>query len=68
MKIFFPDYGKKKTEEEVKQMIEEVDGFKRRNDLEKPYGYAPEGDTTNMILADSETELIKKVMNHFNTF
>ena len=68
MKILFPEYGKKKTEEEVKQMIEEAGGFKRRTDLEKPYGYVPKGSTASPILADSEVELIKKVMDHYNTF
>ena len=68
MKILYPDFGKKKTEEEVKKMIEDADGFKRRTDLEKPYGFFPEGDSKNPILADSEVELIKKVMTHYNTF
>jgi hypothetical protein len=68
MKIFFPEWGKKKTEEEVKAMIEAEDGFKRRTDLEKPYGFFLEGTSTDPILADSEAELIKKVMAHYNTF
>mgnify|MGYP003467111161 FL=1 len=67
MKIFFPEFGKKKTEEEVKKMIEDADGFKRRTDLEKPYGYTPEGSSSDPILADSEVELVKKVMSYYNT-
>lgn len=67
MKIFFPEYGKKKTEEEVKQMIEEARGFKRRTDLEKPYGFVPKGSTADPIIADTEVELIKKVMSYYNT-
>ena len=68
MKIFFPDWGKKKTEDEVKAMIEAAGGFKRRTDLEKPYGFFIDGTDTEPILADSEGELIKKVMAHYNTF
>jgi hypothetical protein len=68
MKIFFPEYGKKKTEEEVRQMIEEAGGFKRRTDLEKPYGFVPKGSTADPIIADTEVELIKKVMSYYNTF
>lgn len=68
MKILFPNWGKKKSEEEVKALIEAADGFKRRTDLEKPYGFFPEGDSSDPILADSETDLIKKVMAHYNTF
>ena len=67
MKIFFPEFGKKKTEEEVRKMIEDVDGFKRRTDLEKPYGFTPEGSSSDPILADSEVELVKKVMSYYNT-
>ena len=68
MKAIFPEYGKKRSLEEVKQMIEEVDGFKKRTDLEKPFGYVPKGSTKDPILADSETELIQKVHNFYNTF
>ena len=68
MKILFPEYGKKKTEEEVKAMLEAEGAFKKRTDLEKPYGYFPSGNDTNPIVADSETELIKKVLQHYNAF
>lgn len=68
MKILFPQFGKKKTDEEIKQMIEDVDGFKKRNDLEKPFGYRPKGSNASYILADSETELIKKVKDYYSTF
>lgn len=68
MKILFPEYGKKKTEEEVKAMLEAKGAFKKRTDLEKPYGYFPSGNDTNPIVADSETELIKKVLQHYNAF
>lgn len=68
MKMLFPDWGKKKTEEEVKAMIEAADGFKRRTDLEKPYGFYLDGTSTDPIVADSETELIKKVTAAYNTF
>lgn len=68
MRIFFPNWGKKKTEEEVREMIAAADGFKKRTDLEKPYGFFPEGDSSEPILANSEAELIKKVMAHYNTF
>lgn len=67
MKIFFPEFGRKKSEEEIKQMIEEVDGFKKRTDLEKPYGYVPKGSTATPILANSEVELIQNVMAYYNT-
>ena len=68
MKILFPEYGKKKTEEEVRAMIEADHGFERRTDLEKPYGYFPKGSGSEPILADSEAELIKKVLVYYNTF
>lgn len=68
MKLLFPEFGKKKTEEEIRQMIQEADGFKKRNDLEKPYGFKPEGNSTQYILADSETELVKNVIKYYNTF
>jgi hypothetical protein len=68
MKILFPEFGKKKTEEEVRQLIEEAGGFKRRTDLEKPYGYVPVGSTAAPILADTEVELVKNVMAYYNTF
>lgn len=68
MKVLFPEYGKKKTEEEVKAMIEADNGFEKRSDLEKPYGYFPKGSGSEPIVADSETELIQKVMAYYNTF
>ena len=68
MKILFPEYGKKKTEDEVKAMIEADNGFEKRTDLEKPYGYFPKGSSSEPIVADSEIELIKKVMVYYNTF
>lgn len=68
MKLLFPEYGKKKTEDEVRAMIEADKGFERRTDLEKPYGYFPKGSSSEPIVADSETELIKKVMVYYNTF
>ena len=49
-------------------MIEEAGGFKRRTDLEKPYGFYLDGTSTEPIVADSETELIKKVAAAYNTF
>lgn len=67
MKMLFPEYGKKKTEDEVKAMIEAAKGFEKRTDLDKPYGYTPDG-TDKTITADSEVELIKKVMAYYNTF
>lgn len=68
MKMLFPNYGKKMTEEEVKEMLEKEGAFKKRNDLEKPYGYFPDNNTTEPIIADTEVELIKKVLQHYNTF
>ena len=68
MKILFPEYGKKKTEDEVKAMLKAEGAFNKRTDLEKPYGYFPSGNDTNPIVADSETELIKKVLQHYNSF
>jgi hypothetical protein len=62
MKMLFPNYGKKMTEEEVKEMLEKEGAFKKRNDLEKPYGYFPDNNTTEPIIADTEVELIKKVL------
>jgi hypothetical protein len=67
MKILFPEYGKKKTEDEVKAMLEAADAFKKRIDLDKPYGYTPDG-TTQTITADSEVDLLKKVLAYYNTF
>lgn len=68
MKIFFPETGKKKSEEEVKELIEKQNGFKKRTDLEKPYAYFPNDYSTNPILANSESDLIKKVSAYYNTF
>ena len=59
MRMFFPDWGKKKTEDEVRAMIEAADGFKKRTDLEKPYGFYLDGTSTEPIVADSEAELKK---------
>lgn len=67
MRILFPEYGKKKTEDEVKAMLEAADAFKKRTDLDKPYGYTPDG-TTQTITADSEVDLLKKVLAYYNTF
>ena len=66
--MLFPEHGKKKTEEEVRAMLEAEGAFKKRTDLEKPYGYFPSGNDTNPIVADSEVELIKKVLQHYNSF
>lgn len=68
MRMLFPDWGKKKTEDEVRAMIEAVGGFKKRTDLEKPYGFYLDGTSTEPIVADSEAELIKKVAAAYNTF
>lgn len=68
MKIVFPEFGKKKSEEEIRDLIQKADGFKKRTDLEKPYGYFPEGNETNPILANSETDLIQKVSAYYNNF
>lgn len=68
MKTFFPEYGKKKTEDEVRAMIEADKGFEKRTDLEKPYGYFPKGSGSEPIVADSEAELVKKVMVYYNSF
>ena len=68
MKILFPEFNRRKTEEEIIEMIKEADGFKERNDLEKPFGYRPPGSKANYILANSEKELVKNVMAHYNTF
>ena len=66
--MLFPDWGKKKTEDEVRAMIEAAGGFKKRTDLEKPYGFYLDGTSTDPIVADSEAELVKKVMAQYNTF
>ena len=68
MKIFFPDSGKKKSEEEIKNLIEQQDGFKKRTDLEKPYAYFPNDYSNTPILANSEPELVKRVTAYYNTF
>lgn len=68
MKILFPESNKRKTEEEVRAMIEADGGFKKRTDLEKPYGYFINGTDSAPIVADSEVELITKVLSHYNAF
>lgn len=68
MKILFPNFGKKRTEEEIKEMIEKEGGFERRNDLEKPYGFKPKGSYSKYILADTEQQLVQRVHTYYNNF
>jgi hypothetical protein len=49
-------------------MIKDADGFKKRTDLPKPYGFYMNETSSEPILADTEEELIKKVYAQFNNF
>lgn len=64
MSTWFPDYKqfKSKTDEEIKQMLEETDALTPQDrNGKKVFVYKPKGAYTREIVADSEFELLSKV-------
>jgi hypothetical protein len=64
MSTWFPDYKqfKSKTDEEIKQMLEETDALTPQDrNGKKVFVYKPKGAYTREIVADSEFELLNKV-------
>ena len=62
-KVWFPEYGKQKTEQEIKEMIEAQGGFtEKEKDGKKVFIYSPKGGYGNDISAETEAELYRKIL------
>ena len=63
MRIWFPEYGKIKTEDEIRKMIEDDGGFQQNADGK--FVWKPKGATTSVLTANSEPELFQKVKKRY---
>lgn len=66
--IWFPEYGKTKSEPEIKQMIEDTGGFEEKEiDGKKVFSWRPKGSFAKDIVADTEAQLYEKIKTAYTT-